>query len=575
MPHRTRGHLGGKRAVEMRRSGGPATCRPARHVPHLRRPSGEAASSTHTATSRSVSYAEPVNEHAGAARLASVLLGMAVGMAVAGLTIRLQGSFAGNGLRAEFIGRTVVGIALLSLALGVRVPQQLAWWVCIQAWRRFLAWWVCIQAWRRFLRRGRMSGPADVVANATRGEKPLYWLVLSVVALGGGAAIALLPSSSRVMLAFYDQMHASFLWSPGSLAILQAVATFAIEVVPLAILGLAFSGVHHLVCPYGRWDPRTACWLLIGAACGTAVATWVAPAARQGNLLMVTSALPALLVALVCASSMASRNAGTRGEDGSTAALLPVWTDKWSGLVLFGSVFVGGGAAFATALWVQQLDQSGIVSKVSLPIALVAIAVGIAGGCHTRRTSLRSIGGFGMACVAAGTILTVGSLAFRHGAALPHECALALAFSTLVGMGFAAAYGQQALLNRVANRSLAGAGILTQTLICSALLVWFGEPVAEHLTGGLLAFVLLVLCLLGLGGVLIIYEPNYSLRSRRIRLCAVFACISAIIAILGPSPLHTSQATPRPVASEQETSDCETTRNHGQHTAVADIQMSK
>jgi hypothetical protein len=272
---------------------------------------------------------------------------------------------------------------------------------------------------------------------------------------------------------------------------------------------------------------------------------------------------------------MASRHAGAGQADVGTANLLPVWTDKWSGLVVFGSVFVGGGAAFATALWVQQLNQSGIASEVSYTIALVAIAVGIAGGCHTRRTSLRSIGGFGMACVAAGTILTVGTLAFRHGAELSHSCALIMAFSTLVGVGFAVAYGQQTLLNRVANRSLAGAGILTRTLICSALLVWFGEPVAEHLTGGLLAFVLLVLCLLGLGGVLIIYEPNYSLRSRRIRLCAVFACISAIIVILGPSPLHASQTATGPVASEREPFDCGTAHSHGQNTAVADIQMSK
>jgi hypothetical protein len=111
-------------------------------------------------------------------------------------------------------------------------------------------------------------------------------------------------------------------------------------------------------------------------------------------------------------------------------------------------------------------------------------------------------------------------------------------------MGFAAAYGQQALLNRVANRSPAGAGLLTRTLVCSALLVWFGGPVAGQLIGSFLAFVLVVLGLLALGGVLIIYEPGYSLRSRRIRLCAVLACISATIAIIGPLPPYATQAVP-------------------------------
>jgi hypothetical protein len=143
-----------------------------------------------------------------------------------------------------------------------------------------------------------------------------------------------------------------------------------------------------------------------------------------------------------------------------------------------------------------------------------------------------------MACLVASTILILGSPAFRHAASLPPECALVVAFGTLAGMGLAAACGQRALLDRVANRSTAGAGVLTRTLVCSALLVWFGGPVAEHLIGESLAFVLLALALLGIGGVLIICEPDDSPRSRRLWLFAVLACVSAIIVMLGPAPLH-------------------------------------
>lgn len=520
MPRRTRRHLGGERTIEVRRSGGPATSRPARHLARRRRPASVAAAPVDPRMNPSAAPPEPVNEYAGAARFVSVLLGTAVAMATVGLAARLQGPFAGSGLRQDFVARTVIGTALIALALGVRVPQQ-------------IAWWVCVQAWRRFLRLGRPSGFSEVLLVATHREKPLYWVVLSIVALCGGAATALLPLSTRVTLMFYDWMLAHFLWSAGSLAILQTAIAFAIVLVPLAILGLASSGVHHLTCPHGRWQTRTAMWLLIGAACGVAIAIRMASEAGRGNLLMITAALPVLVVAVVSALSTAARNPAVQNPTSSNATLLPVWDDQWSALIRVGTVLVGGGSAYAATLWGKQISENGVPAGISYPLLLLAIAVGIAAGCHTRRTSLRSIGGFGMACVAVGAVLTIGSVAFRHSAASTSNGALILALGTLLGLGFAAAYGQQALLNRVANRSVVGASTLAQTFLFAALMVWFGEPVAEHLAGRLPAYVLLVLGLLGLGGVLIIYEPNYSLKSRRIRLCAVFACIGTMIAILG------------------------------------------
>ncbi len=520
MPQRMRQHLDGDRSIEMRRSGGPATSRPARRVVRRRRATRAVASCVDPQVTPST-RPELLAENVGAARFVSVLLGMAVAVVAIGLAIRLRGPFANSGLRQGFLPRTVVGTALILLALGVRVPQRIAWWECVHAWQRFLLF-------------GRSSRMSNVLLTTTHRERPLYWVILSVVALGGGVVVGLLPVGTRVALLFYDWMLIRFLWSDGSIAMLQAAIVFAIGLLPLPIMGFAFSAVHHLSCPYGRWEPRTATWLMIGAASGTVIAVWIASGVEQGNLLMVAAAIPVLVVALVSAMSTGAREPGTEKTKSADTALLPIWTDQWSVLVRVSAVLVGGGSAYAAALWGKQIGEGGVPVGIYIPLLLLAIALGIAAGCRTRRTSLRSIGGFGMACVAAGAILAVGSAAFCRSVASSSGSALVLAFATILGLGFAAAYGQQALLNRVANRSVVGASTLAQTLVCAALLVWFGEPVAEHMVGRLPAFILLVLCLLGLGGVLIIYEPNYSLRSRRIRLCAIFACIGTMIAILGP-----------------------------------------
>ena len=148
-----------------------------------------------------------------------------------------------------------------------------------------------------------------------------------------------------------------------------------------------------------------------------------------------------------------------------------------------------------------------------------------------------------MACAAAGVAAAVVSVGLANGAAFSTWGTVILATINLSAMGFAIAYGWQALLNRVANRSLVGAATLAQTLGCAALAVWIGEPVAEHLVGRLGALVLLGLFLLAMGGALIIHEPDYSPARRRVRLCAVFASIGAMVALFALWPPNRREGT--------------------------------
>ena len=75
----------------------------------------------------------------GPACLVSALLGAATAMAVAGLVFRFHVLFGDRGPLAIDVTGTVVGIAMMTLALGVRLPQRFAVWVCAVAWRRFVS----------------------------------------------------------------------------------------------------------------------------------------------------------------------------------------------------------------------------------------------------------------------------------------------------------------------------------------------------------------------------------------------------------------------------------------------------
>jgi hypothetical protein len=110
-------------------------------------------------------------------------------------------------------------------------------------------------------------------------------------------------------------------------------------------------------------------------------------------------------------------------------------------------------------------------------------------------------------------------------------------------MAFAMAYGHQTLLHRVASRSSVGATILGRLLVGSALVIWVGVPLLIRLFTIPATLAVLALSLTALGGALIMHEPTYSPRTRRVRLCGVFACLVAMI-VMTPRSQSPRQAGP-------------------------------
>ncbi len=453
----------------------------------------------------------------------SLLLGATAGMAIAGLAVRIESSLGDNGLAGRSARAAVVGAALIMVAVGIRLPQKLAALVC--------AW-----AYVRIVRRGRPSDLSDVYLNPVGGDRRFRWMVLSVIALITGASMALLPLMAQMGETVYGWMLDRFLWSHGPLVVLQVLIAFLIALVPLAILGLAASGLHHLCCPYGRWGVRTTAWLLLGAACGVLAANWIGLGSGRGDLIMMASSLPALVLSLVAATSNAARSDPSRQRHDTEGIPLPIWSDSRPARLRLGVVAVGAGGVCALIVWEGYFQQTGRIPDSALPMMLAAMGIGIGIGCRSTRSGARSTSGFGLACAAAGIVVAVSAVPSVN---IVHAGSASIAWSiyTLVNacvstaaIGWAMAYGWRTLLSRVANRSDAGVTVLTNVLLCAAFAIWVGVPAAGRIISAPAFLSALALTLVCLGGAFVIHEPGGSSRTRRLRLCAVFGSMGAMIA---------------------------------------------
>jgi hypothetical protein len=416
-----------------------------------------------------------------------------------------------------------MAVALLALAIGVRTPRRLALWLSALAWRRFIS-------------RGTSSGAAGVLLSPAGGDRSLHWVVLSVIALVAGVLTALLPVVIQGGITAYEWMGVHFLWSAASLTVLQTVVVFAVALAPLAFQGLAASCAHHVGCPHARWEPQVTAWLLIGAAVGVGITCETVEIAARRDLVLVAASLPALLAVLVSVAASSASASQPRQDHVFEPTSLPELSDRWPMLIRAGVVTTFTSGVCTVAIWVGYFNDAGGDGGALIAGSLAAVAAGILAGCRVRRRALRSIGGFGVTCAISGMVLAASTVGLAG--AVPGDLAgtLALFCTSLATVGFAVAYGWRALLNRVASRSYAGAIVLTQVIVYSALSIWLIVPVAQRFLGRPAVMVTLALALVALGGTLIIHDPKYSPRTRRARLLAVFGSIATMIVLAWLTP---------------------------------------
>ncbi len=425
---------------------------------------------------------------------------MATAMVIVGLSARFRVVF----LEAnDSPGAIVAGAALIALAVGIRVPHRFAIFAISAAWRRLAG-------------NQMISEFPGAMIQHRASDRALYWLVLAVVALAGGVAIALLPFSVSTVSAFYEWMNAHFLWSNVSLFLLQTIAAFAAGAIPLAVLSLSISCVHYLCCCSSQWEIDATAWVLMGAALGTLIAAHGIGSKTAADLVLAASSLPILVVA-IAAAFMGASGDKTIVNTVELPPVLPLWSDRWPKLLRASIVAVGGGSACAMFVWVEILTSNAPLKVGMLPALFVALAVGLLGGARLMPPGLRSIGGFGAACNVAGILVAIGAAA-RSLSEEAWAAAFILACAGLVSIGFVTAYGRQTLLIRVAGRSSAGAVELGRLLVCAGLTVLVGAPLAVHLFGATAALIMLAVSLVAIGGTLVIHDPAGSPMTRRVRL---------------------------------------------------------
>ncbi len=453
----------------------------------------------------------------------SALIGLSIAMAMSGVVNHLQMLYVPRG----FVIGAILGGSLMALSVGVGVPQRFAMWICISAWRRFVA-------------QGKPSEMSNMLIHPDIADRPLYWMVLSVIALMGGLAAALLPMGLYFCSSIYDWLQAHFVWSSVPLELLHIGISFVVTLVPLGLLGIALSCVHHLSCPYGRWETLATGWLLIGAAVGC----WMGEGLST-SMLLVASSLPAFLVTLIATGVSSSRHFQLARPRQDAATWLPLRSDRWGGSLRASIVAVGGGSACGLLIWVGEL-QNNISTSTVLFEMLCSLGVGVLVACKTKKAGLRSVGGFGVACATAGIVVASSSAFINR-----FDSATFLTFTipacvAVFAIGYATAYGRKTLLARVASKSTTGARIMARLLFCAAITIWIGVPVMMKLVGVSATLVMLALSLLAIGGLLIIHEPTYSQRTRRLRLWGVYGSIAVmiILASLSINPWRSKSNTP-------------------------------
>ncbi len=447
--------------------------------------------------------------------MVSGLFGASTAMVIAGLYAQLNTVF--GGLAREHI----LAGAFLALAVGVRVPQRLTMWSCAFVWERLVA-------------RNRRAKVSDILVARGSTDRPLYWIVLSGIALLAGVTMALLPQSIVLASACYDWLHVHFVWSAVPLNMLHVALAFGLGFAPLVALGLALSCAHHMSCHYGRWDIRATGWHLLGASVG---AGFYAACVRLGvpaGPLLVASSIPVLLVA-VLAAGFFSKCRENRPFSDAGIDTLPMRSDRWPTLLRASIVAVGGGAAVCTVISCQLIVAAHARDATShaavVPLALMALGVGVLLGCRVKPPGTRTLYGFGLCTLVCGTCVVVASLMLAQQPLFGLWFTMVAAGVMLVVLGYTTGYGRQLLMASVASRSSEGSKMTARLLICVALAIGILVPVVCVLALQFELLVITAMLLVAMGGWLMARDPSGVVRVDRARSGAI-AISLALLALL-------------------------------------------
>lgn len=447
----------------------------------------------------------------------ALLSGVGSCLVMGGLAGRLETLFGTLGTSS-----VVVAGGLFCLAVGPLLPHQLA---------------------RIAGAGGRGIGPQR--QSATRDEV-LVWAVLAVVALLAGLVIAVLPLWTSVVESGYRWVQGRFLWPHWPLLAVQLLAVVVVALPGLALAGTTLSCACRLAGRERAWGVTPLGWSLVGGGVGLGLVPWLGKLGLPADAVCLAGAVPMLFAAVVSARRLGPGAEVAPARSGSTLVPVPDLRDRHPALIRFCVLWVAASGAavvlawpHVTGRWCGGLSAGGGVLPALLQVVAAGVGVMVCGRSGTSRS--HSAGGLGVACAASGVgvavAASVSALWFGQRSGSGSLRLVLLSAGAVCGflLGFALAYGHRAVLSRVGHRESGYASLLSSTLAAWGLAALV-LPLVGHSgrsSGG--GYVLMAACavsLVALGGVIIIHEPAYSVRTRRRRLAGVFASIVLMIGVL-------------------------------------------
>lgn len=410
--------------------------------------------------------------------------------------------------------RSVLAAALLVLALGVCMPQQIALWVGTLAWSKV----------------ARLQDSGDPALPASTSDRSLHWVVVAMLALMSGVAMLLLPIISAWGVGARAWLDEAFLWPAPTNLMLDATIALCICLATMFPLGVMLCALHHLSCPLGQWNAQALVWFLGGA--GVLLVTTLAAnlEAASPNLLLVGGALPILSLPLMIVG-VGRTDSGPTPPTAVAPIAAPTERDRWPRLLRSSIVAVGGGGACVAYVWSERLGAAAFSTLWVVAVAPLALAAGMWVATMWEQAALRSVAGFGMGAAMAG-VVTAMTTAFSSPTSLSTTTqAVAPAIVAIFAIGLAVGHGRALLWARVANRAAAGAAELTRFLLCIAGTVAITAPLVVRLFGHRATLQMVALSLVALGGTLVIHDPGHAPQVRHRRLAAVFASLGGMILV--------------------------------------------